>query len=95
MNGLGSISPTGLTLLAVVISFIAIASLDSDELNVIGNLLIGIGGLLVISSSQSEFILGLEKERSREDMLNKQINLLHEEIKSLSGHHSSRDMNIK
>lgn len=56
MNILKSITPTGLTLFAVFISFVAIASLDSDELDVIGNLLIGIGGLLIVASSQGEYL---------------------------------------
>lgn len=87
MNGLSSISPIGLTLLAVLIGFIAIASLDNNELNVIGNLLIGIGGLMIIAASQGEYLSSLEKGKSRKDMLEKKIDLLQNEINSLSGRH--------
>lgn len=86
MNGLSSISPAGLTLLAVLIGFILIASLDNDESNVLGNWLIGIGGLLIIASSQGDYISSLDKEKSRHNMLKKQIDLLREEIGAISGH---------
>ena len=56
MKILTSVTPKGLTLIAVLLSFIAIATLDGDELDVIGNLLIGIGGLLVVCSSHEEYL---------------------------------------
>ncbi len=84
MNILSCISPTGLTLLAVAVSFIAIAALDSDELNVIGNLLIGIGGLMIIAASQEAYIAGLEQAESREEILKLKVDLLNKEIASLS-----------
>ncbi len=56
MKILSSFTPKGLTLFAVLVSFFAIASLNSDELDVIGNLLIGIGGLLIVASSQGEYL---------------------------------------
>ena len=85
MNGLSSISPTELTLLAVLIGFVAIASLDNDELNVIGNLLIGIGGLMVIAATQGAFISSLEEKKDHKDILQRQLDLLREEIESLPG----------
>ncbi len=84
MNILSCISPTGLTLLAVAVSFIAIAALDSDELNVIGNLLIGIGGLMIIAASQEAYIADLEQAESREEILKLKVDLLNKEIASLS-----------
>ena len=84
MNILSSISPTGLTILAVAVSFIAIAALDSDELNVIGNLLIGIGGLMIIAASQEAYIADLEQAESREEILKLKVDLLNKEIASLS-----------
>lgn len=58
-----SITPKGLTLFAVLISFVAIAGLDSDELDVLGNLLIGIGGLLVVAASQGEYLDSIIRDK--------------------------------
>ena len=63
MNVLRTITPAGLTLLAVLIGFISIASMDNDELNVLGNWLIGIGGLMIIAASQGSFISILEERK--------------------------------
>ncbi|MDD2504612.1 MAG: hypothetical protein PHG58_12345 [Clostridia bacterium] len=62
MKVLRFISPAGLTLLAVAVGFAAIASLDYDELDVIGNWLIGIGGLMVIAASQGDYIENLKSK---------------------------------
>lgn len=59
MNWLETLSPLELTVLSIVISLIFILTLDNGELNVIGNTLIGIGGLMIIASSQGEFLTGL------------------------------------
>lgn len=84
MKCLQSISPAGLTLLAVAVGFSAIAVLDYDELNVLGNWLIGIGSLMVIAASQGDYLKGLQASKSREDILRKQIELLRNEIESIS-----------
>lgn len=90
MSLLKSISPSEFTILAIVIGLIAISLLDSDELDTIGNWLIGIGSLMVIASSQADYLNTLEEKRSREDNLRKQIELLHEELSSFAKgkHHS-------
>jgi len=67
MNGLNSVSPAGLTLLAVIVGFSAIASLNYDELNVFGNWLIGIGGLMVIAATQGDYIENIKGKRSQEE----------------------------
>lgn len=85
MNVLRTISPAGLTLLAVLAGFAAIASLDYDELNVLGNWLIGVGGLMVIDATQGAYQESLNAAKSREDILKQQIELLqHNEVKSIS-----------
>ena len=76
MNSLSLISPIELTLLAVLIGFIAIASLDSHELNVIGNWLIGVGGLMIIASSQQDYLESLKENKLREELLAQQVKLL-------------------
>ncbi|MEN6313014.1 MAG: hypothetical protein ABFD25_02070 [Clostridiaceae bacterium] len=84
MKCLQCISPVGLTLLAVAAGFSAIAALDYDELNVLGNWLIGVGGLMIIAASQGDYLEGLEAAKSREDILRKQIELLRNEVESIS-----------
>jgi len=69
MKGLESISPIGLTLLSIVIALIIIVNFDSDELNVIGNTLIGIGGIMIITATQSDFLSGLSDDRLEEEFL--------------------------
>jgi hypothetical protein len=69
MKGLESISPIGLTLLSIVIALIIIANFDSDELNVIGNTLIGIGGIMIITATQSDFINGISDKCFEEELL--------------------------
>lgn len=65
IRGLASISPIRLTLLSILIALILALSFDSDELDVIGNALIGIGGILIITSSQDDYLQGLLGERQR------------------------------
>lgn len=84
MKYLQCISPAGLTLLAVAAGFSAIAALDYDELNVLGNWLIGVGGLMIIAASQGDYLESLLAAKSREDMLKKQIELLRNEIEFIS-----------
>jgi len=52
----GTASPLSLTLISVVISLIFIICLDADELNVLGNVLIGIGGIMVIAAVQGDYL---------------------------------------
>lgn len=59
MKGLESISPIGLTLLSIAIAMIFVLSFDSDELDVLGNAFIGIGGIMIITATQGDFLNGL------------------------------------
>lgn len=56
MKYCGTVSPLSLTLFSVLISLIFIISLDTDELNVLGNVLIGISGIMVIAAVQGEYL---------------------------------------
>lgn len=86
MKGLSSISPVELTILAVVIGFLAIFVLDNDELNVIGNWVIGIGGIMIIAASQGDYLEGLKNNDCRVENLKQQISLLQKEVESISRH---------
>lgn len=56
MDCLKSVSPVELTVLAIAIGLLSIAVLDKGELNVIGNWLIGLGGIMIIAASQGEYL---------------------------------------
>ncbi len=75
-NGLCSISPIGLVILSVVISLIIIEFLNKDQLNVVGNLFIGIGGILIIDASFADYLAGLATDQAQREMLQKQLDLL-------------------
>lgn len=76
MKGLGSISTIELLFLSMAVSLIFVASLDIDELNVLGNVFVGIGGILLIASSQGEYLKGLSQDELQKDMLEKQLKYL-------------------
>lgn len=78
MNCLRSISPAGLTLLAVFISFLSISSIDYDELDVLGNWLIGIGGLMIVAASQGEYLSSKKDLLLQKNLLEQQLKTLHE-----------------
>jgi hypothetical protein len=78
MDLLKSISPGQLLLISIVITLLLIAELDTAELGVLSNVLAGIGGLIAIFVSQSDFIKGKNDELVRTDLYNRQIALLEE-----------------
>jgi len=82
MNLLKSITPSEFTILAIVVGLIAIALLDSDELDTIGNWLIGVGGLMVIAASQAEYLNSIDEKKSKSDNLITQIELLRKALES-------------
>ncbi len=95
MNCLSSISPLELTLLGILVGLIAIAELNTDELNVVGNWLIGVGGIMIIAASQGGYLSSLQQGRFKEDMLRKQMDLLRQEVMSISGKQNTCDMKYK
>ena len=55
MDPIECMSPCELTLLTFLIAVSLCKDRDAGYLNVLGNLLIGIGGLIIIWSSQAEY----------------------------------------
>lgn len=76
MKGLCPISPIGLVLLSVAISLVFIEVFNKDELNVLGNLFIGIGGILIIDASYEDFLAGLNDDQIQREILQKQLDAL-------------------
>jgi hypothetical protein len=73
MKGLESVSPIGLTLVSVIIAFVFIISFDSDELDVIGNALIGIGGILIIAATQEAYLESIKENEFQKGLLEMQL----------------------
>lgn len=73
MRGFESVSPIGLTVASIIIALIFIISFDSDELNVIGNALIGIGGIMIIAATQGAYLESLTENKYKKDLLEMQL----------------------
>jgi hypothetical protein len=65
--------------LAVAICLVLIEVLNKDELNVLGNLFIGMGGILIIDSSYADFLAGQAADQVQREMLQKQLDMLNRE----------------
>lgn len=78
MNMLYPVSPIGLAVISSVIGLLFSASLDSEELDVLGNVLIGIGGIMVIAAVQGEYLKGLKEKEEQKDFMEKLALVLRE-----------------
>jgi hypothetical protein len=76
MPELNSINPTELSILANMVAIILSKDRTSDELNVLGNFIVALGGTLLLIAAQQQSI------QSAEDKL-KQIKDLKNQIKEL------------
>ncbi|HEX2945413.1 MAG TPA: hypothetical protein VHT96_05620 [Clostridia bacterium] len=76
MKGLSSVSPMCLVLITVVISIIFIDLLSTEEQNVVGNVLIAIGSIIIVSASQGAFLAGMKDNQAQRELLERQLELL-------------------
>lgn len=54
MDALKSLSPCELIVLATLIAFAVCEGQDADDLNILGNFIVGIGGLILTWAAQAE-----------------------------------------
>lgn len=73
MKVLESVSPIGLTVVSVIIALIFVISFDGDELDVIGNVLIGIGGIMIIAATQGAYLKSVANNKFQKDLLEMQL----------------------
>lgn len=78
MNKICPVSPIGLTIISIAISLILIATLESEELNLLGSILSGIGGIIVIAATQEEYLNGLKEKERQKDFMEKLALVLRE-----------------
>lgn len=81
MSRLCPISPIGITIISIAISLILIATLESEELDLLGNVLSGIGGIIAIAATQGEFLKGLKEKEEQRDFMEKLSLILQEKNK--------------
>lgn len=76
MKGLSSVSPMCLVLITVVISIVFIDLLNTDEQNVVGNVFIAIGSIIIVAASQGTFLADMKNDQAQKELLERQLELL-------------------
>lgn len=75
------VSPIELTIISIAISLILVATLDSEELNLLGAVLTGIGGIIVIAATQGDHLKDLKEKEEQKDFMEKLALVLRERNK--------------
>lgn len=73
MKNLKSVSPAGLAVLSALVGVVLVLVLDSDSFDAIGNVFVGIGGILLIAAAQNDYLDGLERTKLYDEILEKQL----------------------
>lgn len=76
MNSLNSISPAGLAVLSALVSVAFVFALDNESLDVLGNVFVGIGGIMLIASAQGDYLDEIGKIKQQKELLEKQLEAL-------------------
>ena len=82
MKGLSSVSPMCLVLITVVASIIFIDLLDPEEQNVVGNVLIAIGSIIIVSASQYAYLASAKDTQTQRELLERQLEILNDKQSS-------------
>lgn len=73
MESMKSISPAGLAIVSALVGILLVLILDEDSLDVIGNVFVGIGGILLIAAAQNDYLDALEKAKLQNEIFEKQM----------------------
>ena len=73
MESMKSISPAGLAIVSALVGILLVLILDEDSLDVIGNVFVGIGGILLIAAAQNDYLDELEKAKLQNEIIEKQL----------------------
>lgn len=76
MESMKSISPAGLAIVSALVGVLLVLILDEDSLDVIGNVFVGIGGILLIAAAQNDYLDALEKAKLQNEIIEKQMEYL-------------------
>jgi hypothetical protein len=80
---LTSISPFQLIIIGVFFTFLISDDRDAGELNVIGNLIVAVGSLILTIAAQQEFIKNQADKNDTKEEIKKQIKDLQEKCEKL------------
>jgi len=73
MKNLKSISPAGLAIVSALAGIVLVLILDEDSLDAVGNVFVGIGGILLIAAAQNDYLDELEKAKLQNEIIEKQL----------------------
>ncbi|MDD2421694.1 MAG: hypothetical protein PHU78_06100 [Heliobacteriaceae bacterium] len=70
MSWLDCLDPTELAIIALIVSLVLSSDQNADELNVWGNFVVAVGGLMLVIAAQKQFRQNKqqEKEQEKEDI---------------------------
>lgn len=86
MSALKSLSPCELIVLATVIAFAVCEGQNADDLNVLGNFIVGLGGLILTWAAQQQYLetaCSQSTDTMSLDDMKKQIKSLQEKLDSM------------
>ena len=74
MSCLNSISPTQLVVLSTFIALVISKDKSADEINVLGNLIVSIGGTMLTIAVQKQTLQSIQDKKDQIHDLKKQLN---------------------
>jgi cell shape-determining protein MreC len=80
---LSMVSPFQLIILGAVLTFVISDHKEAGALNVLGNLIVSVGSLILTVAAQEEFIKTKKEEKLTKEEIRKQILDLHEKYAKL------------
>jgi hypothetical protein len=80
MDFINSISPTELSILANVVALALAEDKTTDEINVLGNFIVGVGGLLLTIAAQQQSLQAIQDKQQQLQDLKKQIKQLEKDL---------------
>lgn len=84
MSCLGSISPFQLVIIGTLLTFLISDNRDAGDLNVIGNLVVSIGSLVLTVAAQKELIKTQQETKDCKEDIKRQIKCLQEKYDKMN-----------
>ena len=80
---LGTVSPSQIILLATLISLLFSLKMDAEELNVTGNFIVAIGGIILMVAALKDYSESQQQKQDTKDEIMEEIKKLQERCKQL------------
>lgn len=78
-----SVNPDQLAIIAIVAALLLSDKRSSGELNVLGNLIVAIGSIILTIAAQEEFQINQQNEPHHNENINQQIEQLQQQVAEL------------